>query len=120
MDKAILTLLINEVTREVSNKTNILEERLIIALRKVYCNRVIHDEQTKIKIAIIGVLKSYPENSHEYNRLNYEIDLMEHWGRILMLAQKKSIKVSRINVPKKFKPIGIINLWEQVKKGFKR
>ena len=96
------------------------EERLINAFKYVNTLTYLKDEQIKLKVATVGVLLSYDKSSHDFNRLNFEIGLMDYWGEKLNSINNNVTIPKKLipNIPKNFKPIGIVKLYYKTKQEY--
>lgn len=114
-DITIIKMFLNDIKRLLNNKPFNIKARLIIAMLHMKKTPFKLTKMERIKIATIGTLNTFPKHSHYYNTLLYEIEMMQFMGELLKLASKKEMFIEKINIPKGFKPIGIINLYDNLK-----
>ena len=108
------TIILNNVKATVQNTECNIKERLIKAMRYMKKHQIVTDNQMKLKFAVLGTVSSFPKNSHEYNALMIEIEIMQFFGGLLQQGQ--GIHANKLNFPKGFKPIGIVKLWQTILK----
>jgi hypothetical protein len=115
MNDNLLAIALSDAKVDVDEEGGDLTNRLKIAMKATMHHWLITDEGLRFKAAVGAVMQSFGEGSTEWEQIKKELQMINQLNA-MMVASKAGLIVSMPEPQEDFKPIGLLKLWEDIKK----